>query len=85
MESHARSLALKTPVAEMELSVRVVNTLEEYGVILAENLVSQSYESITGMKNLGDKTLKEIQVAVAALGLPAPQWRRPTKQKTKGS
>lgn len=78
---HAEQERLKTPVAEMQLSVRVVNTLEEHDVILAEHLIGQTYESLMRMANFGEKTLTEVRAAVAALGLPVPEWKKPPKPK----
>ncbi len=80
-EEHERKAKLKTPVAEMDLAVRVINTLEENDVILAENLLEQTYETLMGMQNLGEKTLDEIREAVKQLGLPAPAWKKPPKPK----
>lgn len=73
--------ALKTPIAEMKLSVRVINTFEHYGIITADDLVKQPYSALIGMKNLGEKTVKEVKAAVVALGLPAPNWKKPPKAK----
>ncbi len=72
---------LKTPVAEMALQVRVINTLEEHGVILAEDLMTQTYESLMAMTNLGDKTLGEVKESLKVLGLTPPDWKKPPKPK----
>lgn len=72
---------LKTPVAEMKLPVRVINTLEENGVILASQLMEQTYETLLVMRNFGEKTLREVRAAITALGLPAPEWKKPPKEK----
>lgn len=80
-DAHAKNEKLKTPVAEMQLAVRVINTLEENDVILAEDLVAQTYETLMTMKNFGQKTLSEVKSAIVKLGLPAPNWRRPPKPK----
>lgn len=77
----ARRERMATAVAEMRLSVRVINTLEEHGVILASQLVAQTYESLMGMKNFGEKTLREVRDALAALGLAAPEWKKPPRPK----
>jgi len=80
-EAVVQAERLKTPVAEMKLQVRVINTLEENDVILAEHLMAQTYDTLMGMKNLGDKTLREIRASLAALGLTAPAWKKPPKEK----
>jgi DNA-directed RNA polymerase alpha subunit len=79
-ERHELEQKLGTPLAEMRLSVRTVNTLEEHNVILARDLLRQTHESLFKMKNFGDKTLKEVREAVKALGLTPPSdWATPPK------
>jgi DNA-directed RNA polymerase alpha subunit len=70
---------LNTPVAEMALSVRIINTLEEYSVIVCRDLMTQTYESLMEMKNFGEKTLTEVRAAIQALGLTPPAWKKPKK------
>ena len=77
--AHHREQMLKTPVADMALTVRIINTLEENGVILAGDLLGQTYASLMRMKNFGDKTLREVSAAVAKLGLTPPAWTKPPK------
>jgi DNA-directed RNA polymerase alpha subunit len=79
-EAQLKKQRLETPVAEMQLPVRVINTLEENGVILACDLIKETYESMMKMKNFGDKTMSEVKAALAALGLEAPAtWTKPPK------
>lgn len=79
--AHRRAARLKTPIAEMDLAVRVINTLEENDVILVEHLLGQTYESLMRMKNFGEKTLTEVRAAITTLGLDAPAWVKPPKPK----
>lgn len=72
---------LETPVAEMELDVRVVNTLEENDIILVKDLMTQTWETLMGMKNFGNKTLREVIAAIEKLGLTPPDWKMPPKPK----
>lgn len=82
-EVHLNKQRLETPVAEMTLPVRVINTLEENDVILAKDLIKETYESMMKMKNFGDKTMSEVKAALAALGLTAPDsWKKPPKPPT---
>lgn len=78
-EAHERKQKLGTPIAEMQLPVRVINTLEENDVILAQDLMGQTYETLMAMKNFGDKTLDEVRQALVALGLDPPVWKKPPK------
>ena len=80
-EAHRKRQALQTPIAEMALAVRIINTLEENDVILAEHLMTQTYASLMGMKNFGEKTLTEVRAAVKKLGLDPPAWKKPPKPK----
>lgn len=75
---------LNTPIAEMNLSVRVINALEEGDVILASDLMIQTYESLMAMKNFGEKTLTEVQEALKQLGITPPTWEKPIKQPKEG-
>lgn len=79
--AHERKAKLDTPIAEMALPVRVVNALEDNNVLLAADLMTQSYESLMKMKNFGEKTLTEVQAALQELGLEPPVWQRPPKEK----
>lgn len=71
-ERHLRERRRATPVAEMGLSVRVVNALEAIGVILAGALYDLSKEDVANVGNFGAKTVAEIAEALATLGLPRP-------------
>lgn len=80
-EAHAKKQMLQTPIAEMALAVRVINTLEENDVILAEHLMRQTYDSLMRMKNFGEKTLTEVRAAIVKLGLTPPEWTKPARPK----
>lgn len=73
---HRREKALQTPVADMAIPVRIVNILEDNGVLLCADLMNQTYKGLMGMQNFGDKTLREVRRAIRALGLAAPRWRK---------
>lgn len=80
-EAHQKKQMLQTPIAELSLAVRVINTLEENDVILTEHLMTQTYESLMKMKNFGEKTLTEVRAAIVKLGLVPPEWKKPPKPK----
>lgn len=65
---------LNTPVAEMNVSVRTVNALERFGIIVARDLIKQSHAALVGMTNLGERSIEELVVAVRDLGLAVPDW-----------
>jgi DNA-directed RNA polymerase alpha subunit len=79
VRDHQKQVRLRTPVAEMDLPVRVVNVLEENNIIMAVDLLHQTYESLTTMKNFGDKTLDDVRDAIRKLGLDPPEWARPAR------
>ncbi len=75
---------LRTPIAELKLSVRIVNTLENHGIILVGNLVEQSVDTLMGMTNFGEKTMVEIEAALKELGLSPPvEWIPEPKKRKK--
>jgi DNA-directed RNA polymerase alpha subunit len=78
-EAHLTTQRLDTPIAEMKLSVRVINTLEDNNVLVARELMTQTYETLLAMKNFGEKTLTEVRTALVALGLDPPVWTKPLK------
>jgi len=80
---YARELRLDTPVAEMGVSVRLVNTLENLGIILCRDLMQFTAAQLYEIPNFGDKMLVECREGVKRLGLQPPRgWRRPRRQHT---
>ena len=73
-EAYERRAKLETPLAQMDLPVRIINALEEHDVIFAGQLVSQTDGDLMRMENLGEKTLDELREAIRRLGLPVPDW-----------
>lgn len=82
--AYERELRLDTPVAEMGVSVRLVNTLESLGIILCRDLLKLSADQLYDIPNFGDKMLVECREGVKRLGLPAPWgWRLPRRPHVK--
>ena len=77
IEEKEKEDRLATPVAEMEMSVRTINALEKFGIIIARDLVRQNCDSIVNIPNLGDKSIREMKSAIVALKLPSPSWSPP--------
>jgi len=67
---------------QLQMSVRVVNALEEYDVIFVEDLMKLDYETLLTRKNFGETTFREARLAIRKLGLKAPNWRHPYSNKT---
>lgn len=75
--------ALKMPIAEMPLPVRVVNTLENAGVFLCADLLNLTREQLLQVRNLGHKTLQEVEKALRSIGLTPPaSWSSSTQAAT---
>lgn len=76
--AYLKAQAAQTPISEMGLPVRIVNALEEADMILCDQLLRLSRESLTALPNFGTKTLKLVTTAVEALGLEPPaDWAPP--------
>jgi len=68
----AQKLDLST--AEIGLTVRTTNCLEERGVFTVRDLLNCTRDDLLGITNFGEKTLEEVYQALEAIG-----FRRPTK------
>jgi DNA-directed RNA polymerase alpha subunit len=60
----------ETSLADTGLSVRVVNCLEEAGILTVDDLTHQTTESLLGITNFGSQTLEQCQRLLANLKLP---------------
>jgi len=69
------------PRAQLQMSVRVVNALQDHDVIFVEDLMKLDYETLLTRKNFGETTFREARLAIRKLGLKAPNWRQPPKPK----
>jgi len=68
---------LRTPVANMLLSVRIINTLEAYRILYAGEICQLSYHDLMSMRNFGETTLREVQTALRKIGLSPPKLEAP--------
>jgi DNA-directed RNA polymerase alpha subunit len=72
---------LNTPLTEVPgLTVRVINTLEDEGVLLVKDLLAKKADELLAVANFGEKTLVEVREALKLFGLK-PTWRLPSKKK----
>jgi DNA-directed RNA polymerase alpha subunit len=79
--AYRREKLLETPIADLDLPVRVVNTLEEHGVLLFRDLVTRTWDQLMAMRNFGEKTLNDVRRLAADTGLATPNWDRPPQPK----
>lgn len=78
-EEQARSLQqrLELSTAEIGLSVRTTNCLEERGIFTVRDLLNSAPEKLLGIANFGEKTLEEVYLALEGIGFYRPNRRAP--------
>lgn len=59
---------LEMPIEEMELSVRSFNCLKRAGINTVGDLTMQTVEEMMKVRNLGKKSLEEVEKKLAELG-----------------
>ena len=64
-----KNRTLSTSIESMNLSVRSYNCLKRVGIHTIEDLTSKTRSEVEHIKNLGRKSLKEIQKRIAEQGL----------------
>ena len=70
-ENTAEDMAAKLDMstAEIGLSVRTTNCLEERGIFTVRDLVNCTREDLLSISNFGEKTLDEVFLALESVGL----------------
>jgi DNA-directed RNA polymerase subunit alpha len=61
--------ALGKPLEELDLPARALNALKAADITLVADLAQKTETDLADVKNLGEKTIDEIKVALAGLGL----------------
>ena len=74
-EKQGLSDRLEMSTAEIGLSVRTTNCLEERGVFTVDDLLQCTREDLLSISNFGEKTLEEVYKALESIG-----FRRPSRQ-----
>ena len=74
-EEQSRSLKkrLEMSTAEIGLTVRTTNCLEERGIFTVHDLLNCTREDLLSISNFGEKTLEEVYLALEGVGF----YRRP--------
>lgn len=69
-EEESRSLhqRLEMSTAEIGLSVRTTNCLEERGIFSVADLLNCTRDDLLGISNFGEKTLEEVYQALGSFG-----------------
>jgi DNA-directed RNA polymerase subunit alpha len=60
---------LELSTAEIGLSVRTTNCLEERGIFTVRDLLNSTRAQLLSISNFGEKTLEEVYQALEAIGL----------------
>lgn len=68
-EEEAKDKLLEMNIEELDLSVRSYNCLKRAGINTVEELIKKTEEDMMKVRNLGRKSLEEVQTKLAALGL----------------
>jgi len=64
---------LEMSTAEIGLTVRTTNCLEERGIFTVDDLLHSSCEDLLSISNFGEKTLEEVYKALEGVGFYRPQ------------
>ena len=59
---------LEMSTAEIGLSVRTTNCLEEKGIFTVHDLLNSTREDLLSISNFGEKTLEEVYKALEGIG-----------------
>ncbi|MBX3418984.1 MAG: DNA-directed RNA polymerase subunit alpha [Pirellulaceae bacterium] len=59
---------LELSTAEIGLTVRTTNCLEERGIFTVQDLLNTTREELLGITNFGEKTLEEVYKSLEAIG-----------------
>lgn len=72
-EEESKDKVLEMTIEELDLSVRSYNCLKRAGINTVQELVMKSEEDMMKVRNLGKKSLEEVQQKLQALGLNLKQ------------
>lgn len=72
-EDSKKEKILEITIEELDLSVRSYNCLKRAGINTVEELIKKNEEEMMKVRNLGRKSLEEVQQKLAALGLSLRQ------------
>ena len=73
---------LEMSTAEIGLSVRTTNCLEERGIFTVHDLLHCTRDDLLSISNFGEKTLEEVYKALESVGFYRPSRRPKEAQQT---
>lgn len=68
--ARSRQEKLELSTAEIGLTVRTTNCLEEKGIFTVRDLLNSSRDELLSISNFGEKTLDEVFLALEKIGFP---------------
>ena len=68
-ENDSKEKILEMTIEELDLSVRAFNCLKRAGINTVAELVQRNQEDMMKVRNLGKKSLEEVEQKLVALGL----------------
>ena len=79
VDSQAQDLTsrLEMSTAEIGLSVRTTNCLEERGIFTVNDLLHSTREDLLSISNFGEKTLEEVYKSLEGVGFYRRTKREP--------
>ena len=83
-DTQAKDMAekLEMSTAEIGLSVRTTNCLEERGIFTVNDLLHCTRDDLLAISNFGEKTLEEVYKALEGIGLYRKAKREAAQNKT---
>lgn len=81
-DTQAKDLAAKLEMstAEIGLTVRTTNCLEERGIFTVNDLLNYQPEDLLAISNFGEKTLEEVYKALESIGFHR-RWKQPAESR----
>ncbi|MBX3411816.1 MAG: DNA-directed RNA polymerase subunit alpha [Pirellulales bacterium] len=67
-DEHSLKMRLEMSTAEIGLSVRTTNCLEERGIFTVEDLLNCTPNDLLSISNFGEKTLEEVYKSLEGIG-----------------
>ena len=68
-DDKGKEKALEMTIEELDLSVRSFNCLKRAGINTVEDLINKSEDEMMKVRNLGRKSLEEVEQKLEALNL----------------
>ncbi|MEC8555402.1 MAG: DNA-directed RNA polymerase subunit alpha C-terminal domain-containing protein [Planctomycetota bacterium] len=76
-EARIKRERLELSTAEIGLTVRTTNCLEEKGIFTVRDLLQSTPKDLLSISNFGEKTLEEVYAALEKIGYYRPNRQQP--------